>query len=62
MAIRQTHTYAELEVSAEAYAEIAEKLLKAGYDHVFEFSGVGIENRGAIDMHGIALATKRNGP
>lgn len=63
MAIRdltQTHTYAELEVSAEAYAEIAAKLIEAGYDHVFERSGKGVENRGAIDMHGIALVTKRD--
>lgn len=59
MAIRQTHTYALLEVSAEAYAEIAAKLIAAGYDHVFENSGKGVEHRGAIDMHGPALVTKR---
>lgn len=59
MGVKQTHTYAELEVSAEAYAEIATKLVEAGYSHVFELSGNGITNRGAIDMHGLALTTKR---
>lgn len=42
-----THTYATLEVSAEAYDEIKRKLEDAGYQHAF------ID--GAIDMHGIAL-------
>lgn len=60
MGITLTHTYALLEVSAEAYAEIAEKLLAVGYNHVFERSGDGIEGRGAIDMHGLALVTKRD--
>lgn len=48
MQIRQTHTYAELEVSAQAYDEIAKLLRDAGYDHVFM-------DGGAIDMHGIGL-------
>lgn len=64
MTLRQTHTYAELEVSAETYAEVATKLLAAGYDHVFELTGPtggnGIEHRGAIDMHGLALVTERS--
>lgn len=47
MTIRQTHTYAELEVSAAAYDEIAGKLRAAGYDHAF--------HDGTIDMHGIGL-------
>lgn len=48
--IRQTHTYAELEVSAPVYDEIANLLRTARYDHAF------IEN--AIDMHGIALVKR----
>src|SRR5687768_10458814 len=47
MPLRQTHTYAELEVSAAAYDEVADKLKAAGYDHAFQ--------DGVIDMHGIAL-------
>jgi hypothetical protein len=46
-----THTYAVLEVSPAAYAEIREKLDAAGYDHAFD-SHSGAE---VIDMHGIAL-------
>lgn len=45
--LRSTHTFAELEVSAAAYDEIAGKLREAGYDHAF--------NEGAIDMHGIGV-------
>lgn len=48
MALRVTHTYALLEVSAAAHDEIAAKLREAGYDHVFG-------DKGEIDMHGIAL-------
>lgn len=48
MAVRQTHTYAELEISKAAYDEIAGKLRAAGYDHVFMEGG-------AIDMHGLAV-------
>lgn len=59
MVLKQTHTYVELEVSAATYGEIAEKLVEADYNHVFERSGKGIVNRGAIDMHGLALVTKR---
>jgi len=47
MTLRTTHTYAELEVSAAVYDEIAGKLLAAGYDHAF--------HDGTIDMHGIGL-------
>jgi hypothetical protein len=46
--IRTTRTYAELEISPEAYDEIASKLKAAGYDHA-------IMDGGAIDMHGIGL-------
>lgn len=46
--MRQTHTYALLEISAEAYDEIAGKLRAAGYGHAFG-------SKGEIDMHGIAV-------
>ena len=45
--MRTTHTFAELEVSREAYLEIYTLLAEAGYHHAF------ID--GAIDMKGIAL-------
>lgn len=53
MTIRQTHTYAELEVSAATFDEIAGKLKAAGYDHAF-MEGIH-ENGTAIDMQGIGL-------
>lgn len=48
---RSTYTYAILEVSPEAYNEIARKLKDAGYHGSFD------KDDGAeiIDMHGIAL-------
>lgn len=46
--LRQTHTYAELEVSAAAYDEIAKLLRTAGYHQAFMEDGT-------IDMHGIGL-------
>lgn len=51
--IRNTRTYAILDVSHAAYAEIKEKLEKVGYQHVFhdDHDGDGV----VIDMHGIAL-------
>ena len=48
--MRATHTFAELQVSKEAYLEIYTLLAEAGYHHTF------ID--GAIDMHGIALTKK----
>lgn len=48
MPIRQTHTYAELQLSPAAYDEIATKLRTASYDHAFM-------DDGAIDMHGIGV-------
>lgn len=48
MPVRQTYTYAELEVSKAAYDEIAGKLRAANYDHAFM-------DNGTIDMHGIGL-------
>ncbi len=44
-----THTYATLEISAQAFDEIARKLKDAGYDTAFDDRGT------LIDMHGIAL-------
>ncbi len=45
--LRQTHTFATLEVSQAVFDEIEKKLRDAGYDYVF--------TEGLIDMHGIAL-------
>lgn len=53
MGLTTTHTYAELEVSAEAYAEIEGKLREAGYDHAFM-------DDGTIDMHGIGIVLVTN--
>lgn len=50
--MRTTYTYAVLEVSDAAYDEIAEKLIAAGYAHVF--------HNGVMDMHGIALSIGRD--
>jgi hypothetical protein len=47
-----THTYAVLEVSQAAYAEIRALLDAAGYRHAFHADDL----REVIDMHGIALA------
>ena len=52
MMIRQTHTYAVLEVSRAAYAEIKAKLEGAGYQDQFHNDR---EDGVLIDMHGIAL-------
>lgn len=46
--LRQTHTYAELDVTPRTYDEIAGKLQAAGYDHAFM-------DGDAIDMHGIGI-------
>lgn len=49
-----TYTYAILEVSDQAYEEIAQKLKDAGYSHAFDTRG----EITVIDMHGIALGKK----
>lgn len=46
-----SHTFALLEVSPAAYAEIRENLKAAGYDHALHGDGV-------IDLHGLALTTE----
>lgn len=51
--MRSTYTYAVLDISAEAYAEIRAKLEAAGYEHAFH---QGRDLREVIDMHGIAVA------
>lgn len=51
--IRQTHTYAILEVSQATYDEIKEGLEKAEYNHAFHRES---SERIVIDMHGIAVA------
>ncbi len=53
--MKSTRTYALLEVSPAAYAEIRAKLMAAGYEHAFH-----VDERGeAIDMHGIALSADK---
>lgn len=50
-----TYTYAVLEISKRAYAEIRAKLDNAGYQHAFHKDG----EREVIDMVGIALKARR---
>jgi len=45
------YTFVLMEVSQQAYDEIAKKLRDAGYDHVFG-------DDGEMDMHGIALVLR----
>lgn len=52
MSGRMTHTYAPLPISEEAFNEISDKLMKAGYEHAVI---VEAENEIHLDMHGIAL-------
>lgn len=50
-----THTYAVLDVSGPAFAEILAKLAAAGYSHAIHQE----DGRDLIDMHGVALAMDR---
>jgi hypothetical protein len=52
MRLRQTHTYAILEVSPATYREIRAKLLSVDYGHAIQHERGDGE---VIDMHGIAL-------
>jgi hypothetical protein len=52
MSLRQSHTFAILELSEAAYNEIRLKLHRAGYEHAF----IQQDSRPVIDMHGIAVA------
>jgi hypothetical protein len=48
-----THTYAVLDVTPMAFAEIAAALRKADYDHAFQDDGT------VIDLHGLAIQATR---
>lgn len=50
--LRQTHTYVVMELSEGAYEEIKQKMLAAGYGHVFHTDS---QHGEVIDMHGIAV-------
>jgi hypothetical protein len=49
--VRHTRTFALLDLSPAAYAEVRQKLLQASYDHVF----TEVDGREVIDMNGIAV-------
>jgi hypothetical protein len=52
-----SYTYAIMKVSAAAYAEIREILVKAGYPYTEQFhnhDGIGE----VIDLHGVAISTR----
>ena len=51
MNLRQTHTYAVMEVPEDVYRDIRRRFVEAGYDHVFDGSGP----EEIMDMHGVAL-------
>lgn len=55
--MRVTHTFVELEVPADLYDFVVQKMIEADYGHVFD---VGVKPEvgkdcGPLDMHGIAL-------
>jgi hypothetical protein len=54
--LRTTHTFVTLTISQEAYKEIREKLLAAGYNHSFVYD---FNDEETIDMHGIGLAEEK---
>jgi hypothetical protein len=47
--LRQTHTYVTMDVPAEFYDMVRQRLLDAGHDHSVN------DADGELDMHGIAL-------
>lgn len=51
--IKQTHTFARLEVSQRTFDEIKQRLQEAEYQHAFHFDTE--EKVNTIDMQGIAL-------
>jgi len=51
MGIRQTHTFAILELTPAAFEEIKTKLAAAGYQHAF----IEEDDKLVIDMHGIGV-------
>lgn len=56
--MRQTHTYALMEVSEKTHAEIKGKLIEAGYSHALHKEPDGM----ALDMRGIALKVEAGAP
>lgn len=56
--MKSTRTYAILDVSPSAHKEIAEALRAAGYDHAIHEDD---EHGVIVDMHGIAIAEKKDG-
>ncbi len=50
-----SHTYALLEISEAAFAEIRAKLTAAGYSFQIQIAGDASGEREVIDMHGLAL-------
>lgn len=56
--MRQTHTYAVMEVSPRAYAEIAARLKAAGYEAAFHDDR---DHGVVLDMHGIAVGREHKG-
>ncbi len=57
MNIRQTHTFALLELSGPAFEEVKGKLTAAGYGHAF----TEVDGKPVIDMHGIAVVAEPPG-
>ena len=54
-----THTFAVMQVSKAAYAEIKRKLEEAGYEHAFTRT---TKHGDVLDMSGIALAVEEKKP
>jgi hypothetical protein len=54
MNIRQTRTFALLELSGPAFEEVKGKLTAAGYSHAF----TEVDGKPVIDMHGIAVVAE----
>lgn len=51
-----THTYSILEISADAFQEIYDKLVRAGYAHAFDFDTDS--GKTVMDMQGIGLCIR----
>ncbi len=57
MNLRQTHTFAVLELSKKSFNEIKDKLIKVGYeDYSFVYDW---DNNLTIDMHGIGVKIEK---
>lgn len=54
--LRSTYTFVTLAISKEAYEEIKQKLLAAGYNHSFVYD---FNDKESIDMHGIGLVEEK---